>query len=194
MNANSVSRRGLFSILPAGCIGCASGGVCMGQAPAEHGWTEKSDMTWEDVFRFSFQKDYIPLLKELAEQIGREKFVGMIQKATTDVVLKKAAQRPKREFSFPALVAGWKTMPALMQHALTAEILEETATSFEYKVTRCLWAKSFVESKAGDIGYAAICYPDYAVASSLSPKLKLVRTKTLMQGDDYCNLRYVMEA
>jgi len=189
----SVSRRGLFSILPAGCLGCAGATMCSAQAPAEHSWTEKSDMTWEDVFRFSYQKDYIPLLKELAEQVGREKFVGMIQKATTDVVMKKAAQRPKREISMATLVAGWKTMPPLMQHALTAEIVEETATSFEYKVTKCLWAKSFLESKAGDIGYAAICYPDYVVASSLNSKLKLVRTKTLMQGDDHCNLRYVME-
>jgi hypothetical protein len=32
------------------------------------------------------------------------------------------------------------------------------------------------------------------VARGLNPKLKLIRTKTLMQGDDGCSLRYVMEA
>jgi hypothetical protein len=37
-----------------------------------------------------------------------------------------------------------------------------------------------------------ICYPDYAVAKGLNPRL--IRAKTLMQGDDSCSLRYVMEA
>ena len=51
----------------------------------------------------------------------------------------------------------------------------------------------FREEDAADIGYAMVCYPDYAVARGLNPKLRLVRTKTLMQGDDSCGLRYVME-
>jgi hypothetical protein len=51
----------------------------------------------------------------------------------------------------------------------------------------------FRDQKAGDIGYAMFCYPDYAVAKSLNPKLKLIRTQTLMQGDDSCGLRYVMD-
>jgi hypothetical protein len=75
-----------------------------------------------------------------------------------------------------------------------AEIVEDSAQAFEYRISQCLWAKMFREEDAGDIGYAAVCYPDYAVASALSPKLKLVRTKTLMQGHDCCNLRYVMES
>jgi hypothetical protein len=56
-----------------------------------------------------------------------------------------------------------------------------------------LWAKAFRDENAGDLGYAMVCYPDYAVAKGLNPKLKLIRTKTLMQGDDSCSLRYVME-
>jgi hypothetical protein len=61
-------------------------------------------------------------------------------------------------------------------------------------VKKCLWAKVFRDGDAADIGYAMVCYPDYAVARGLNPKLKLIRTKTLMQGDDGCSLRYVMEA
>jgi hypothetical protein len=86
-----------------------------------------------------------------------------------------------------------KNMPPIIQHALEAEIVEQTPDAFEYRVTKCLWSKAFRESAAADIGYAIICHPDYAVARSLNPKLKLIRTKTLMQGDDCCVLRYVME-
>lgn len=92
-----------------------------------------------------------------------------------------------------AFAANMKKVPPLIQHALEAEVVEETPQAFEYRVTKCLWAKVFREEEAGDIGYAMICHPDYAVAKGLNPKLKLIRTQTLMQGYDSCRLRYVME-
>ena len=76
-----------------------------------------------------------------------------------------------------------------MQHALDAEIVEQSAEVFEYRVKKCLRAKVFRDSNAADIGYGMVCYPDYAVARGL----KLIRTRTLMQGDAECSLGYVME-
>ena len=87
-----------------------------------------------------------------------------------------------------------QNVPPVIQHALEAEIVEQSPEAFEYRVTKCLWAKVFCDMDAGDIGYSMVCYPDYAVARRLNPKLRLIRTKTLMQSDDCCNLRYVMEA
>ena len=194
---SGLSRRDLFSILPAGavgCLGCAHA-ICA-QAPqssSSHSWTEKADMSWEEVFRFAYQKDLIPLLNQLAEQIGREKFVAMLKGAVDEVVRKKTSGRPPTVPDLVALAANLNRMPPLMQHALDFEVVERTAEAFEYRVKKCLWAQAFRDSNAGDIGYAMVCYPDYAVARSLNPKLKLIRTKTLMQGDDGCSLRYVME-
>jgi hypothetical protein len=79
------------------------------------------------------------------------------------------------------------------QHALTTEIVEDEEKAFEIKVTECLWAKTFREAQASDIGYATICYQDYAMSQGFSPKLKMIRTKTLMQGHEYCNHRWVWE-
>jgi hypothetical protein len=107
-----------------------------------------------------------------------------------------ASRHTRVEGGFPdlvALAANLNRMPPLMQHALDVEIVERSAEAFEYLVKKCLWTKAFRDSNAADIGYAMICYPDYAVAWSLNPKLKLSRTKTLMQGDAKCGLRYVME-
>jgi hypothetical protein len=81
-----------------------------------------------------------------------------------------------------------KNMPPVIQHALEAEIVEQSPEAFEYRVKRCLWAKTFRDEGAGDIGYALVCYPDYAVARGLNPKLQLIRMKTLMEGDDSCSL------
>jgi hypothetical protein len=61
------------------------------------------------------------------------------------------------------------------------------------KVTECLWAKTFREADAADIGYRCICRADYVTAKAFNPKLELVRDKTLMQGHACCNHRYVMQ-
>jgi len=198
--AAPLSRRGLFAILQAGavgCLGCARAAVCMPSTedpPAGHGWTEKTGMTWEQMFRFAYQKDLIPLLKALAGQLGREEFVRMLRDAGDAVVRQKTAGRPPVVPDLVTFAANMKNIPPLIQHALEAEIVEQTPEAFAYRVKKCLWAKVFREGDAGDIGYAMVCYPDYAVARALNPKLKLIRTNTLMQGDDSCMLRYVMEA
>ena len=193
----ALSRRGLFTIFPlgAGCLGCARA-ACAQQTqepPPGHSWAEKADMSWEEIFRFAFQKDQIPLFKALSERLGREEFVRLLQDTVDAVVRTKTAGRAPMIPDLLTLAARMRNMPPLMQHALEAEIVEQTPEAFEYRVKRCLWAKVFREEEAADIGYAIICYPDYAVARSLNPRLKLIRTATLMQGDGSCRLRYVME-
>ncbi len=151
-------------------------------------------MTWEETFRFAYQKDVIPLLQALSESVGRDRFVQMLREAGDEVVRKKTAGRPPVIRDLTSMATGMKNMPALMQHALQAEVVEQTPEAFEYRVKKCLWAKTFRDEDAADIGYAMVCYPDYAVARGLNPKLKLIRTRTLMQGDEFCSLRYVMES
>ena len=194
-----LSRRGLLTVLPAGaagCLGCARAAACAQQTQeplAGHSWAEKADLTWEQIFRFAYQKDLIPLLRALSERLGREEFVRLLQEAGDAVVGKKTAGRPPMVRDLVTFAANMKNMPPIIQHTLEAEIIEQTPEAFEYRVKKCLWAKVFRDENAADIGYAMICYPDYSVARSLNPKLKLIRTKTLMQGDDSCGLRYVME-
>ena len=196
---DSFSRRTLFSILPAGAIGCLGCARAMGCAqpsqeePTRHSWAEKADVTWEEMFRFAYQKDLIPVLRELGAQLGREEFCGMLRRAADEVVRKKTAGRPPAVRDLVSFASNMKNVPPLMQHALEAEIVEQSPAAFEYRVKKCLWAKVFREGDVADIGYAMVCYPDYAVAKGLNPKLKLVRTRTLMQGDEACSLRYVME-
>ena len=71
------------------------------------------------------------------------------------------------------------------------EIVEDTETAFELKVSECLPAAVFRDADAAEIGYASVCWGDYAWAQGFNPKIKLVRDKTLMEGDKYCNHRYI---
>ena len=145
---------------------CAGNGLrtTFAGGPTRHSWAEKADVTWEEMFRFAYQKDLIPVLRELGAQLGREEFVGMLRRAADEVVRKKTAGRPPAVRDLATFASNMKNMPPLMQHALEAEIVEQSPEAFEYRVKKCLWAKVFRDGDVADIGYAMVCYPDYAVA------------------------------
>jgi hypothetical protein len=185
--AEEVSRRSLFRVLPAAGTACFG---CLNAQTAAHSPSEKADITWEDLFRFAYRKDLIPMLKGLSARLGKERTVELLKEIMSEAAGKPRAQQMK-DLTF--LAAGMKGMSPLYQHALVGEVLAESPQLFEYKVTSCLWAKSFREEGAGELGYAMICYPDYAVATSFSPKIRLQREKTLMQGHECCHFRYTME-
>ncbi len=82
---------------------------------------------------------------------------------------------------------------AMFQNMMTHDIIERSEKAYEIKVTECLWAKTFQERKAEDIGYATVCYSDFSSAKAAHAKISLERTKTIMQGHGYCNHRWIWE-
>jgi hypothetical protein len=78
---------------------------------------------------------------------------------------------------------------------LTHEIVEDTENAFGLRVTECIWASVFREADlGGDIGHAAICNMDYYWPPAFNPNFRMERTRTLMQGHDHCNHRYLSGA
>jgi L-2-amino-thiazoline-4-carboxylic acid hydrolase len=137
--------------------------------------------------------EFIQLAKALEKEMGQEKLLAFLKKNTEARLFQvgqlQAKQSPDQTFS--TYVKTFKG-PAY-DKTLTMEIVEDSDKAFELKVTECLWASTFLQAKAGEIGYAAVCYGDYAWAQGFNPKIRLVRDKTLMQGHDRCNHRYVWE-
>ncbi len=160
-----------------------------------HKFKMDAGMTMEQVFGVAYQKDYIPTMKMMMRQMGNRKFLEMLKKSSEMRFTPEAnPEVEKGEISmteFVALIKGMAEGPAKLIQ--TAEFTEENDHVFEMKITECLWAKTFREADAAQIGYAGICYQDYAWSKSLNPKLTLYREKTLMQGGDCCINRWVME-
>ena len=167
----------------------------IGQDKAKkHKFSNPSNLTFEQFFQVAYANAYIPQMQYLADEIGRVRILEMIKKGAAEniiKVIKDSPQRfPKRDFA--TFVSFFKNNPQL-DNTLTYSIVEDTDKAFEVKVTECLWAKTFLYAKAGDIGFAGVCFADYASASAFNPKIKMIRDKTLMQGHDCCNHRYVFE-
>lgn len=175
------------------CLGCArlvSAGDEAG-TPA-HKFAADSGMTYEQVYQFAYVRGFIPMMRVLADEVG----LDTIQAAASESVRVVAPERfqafPERDMA--AWIAVLKTPDPLVDHALTVEIVDESDTAVEVRVTECLWATTFRDANAADIGYACICHPDFAMAEAFNPKLRMIRDKTLMQGHSHCNHRWVVKA
>ncbi len=101
----------------------------------------------------------------------------------------------RRVTSFKEFKDYWKNaaVDEYIFHASTVEFPEESDTVLQCKVTECLWAKTFRELGAAEFGKIMLCDPDFPFASTMNPKLKLERTKTLMEGYDCCDHRYIWD-
>jgi hypothetical protein len=136
-------------------------------------------------------RSFIRFARFLQEEIGEQRVIELIKKQT-EQRLKEQAKRDLEKLGksdFKSYISIFRD-PGMVA-SLTMEIIEDTDTVFEIKVTDCLSAESFLPYKAGDIGYAAVCWGDYNWASDFNPKIKLIRDKTLMQGHDCCNHKYI---
>jgi hypothetical protein len=147
-------------------------------------------MTYRQIVRMRNQS-FIQFARFLQKEIGNEKVIELIKKHTDERLLQRAKEDLKRlgKSDFKSYISIFRD--PRMQASLTMEIIQDTDKIFEIKVTDCLAAESFLPYKAGDIGYAAVCWGDYIWAEGFNPKIKLIRDKTLMQGHDCCNHKYI---
>ena len=91
---------------------------------------------------------------------------------------------------FQTFVATFR--PPRLEDALTHEIVEDSEKVFEVRVTECVWAAAFREAGLdGEIGHAAVCNMDYYWPTAFNSDFIMERDKTLMQGHDHCNHRYI---
>ena len=156
------------------------------EMPRIHKFNKELTLTYEEAFEWRFGY-YIEIMQQLAECIGREKLIKMIKHAVDN---RSEVGKDDPDHTLTKYIEGGKNT---FKNMMTWEIIEESEGVYEMKVTECLWAKTFQEREASDIGYATICYSDFADARAYHSKLKLVRTKTLMQGDNCCNHRWTWE-
>ncbi len=204
----AVGRRGfLLHVVPACALTCLAlktdpvealgqSGSAQPAQPAGHKFDKEypQKLTYRQLFQAEYASAFIPLVQVMKRTLGAEKTIGLLKDYSSEAAARQApvaAKRTggndmpalKRLFADPAIGAIW-----------TPEVVQNTDTVYELRVSECLWATTFRQANAGEEGYAAVCNGDYAFAKALNPRLELTRDKTLMQGHECCNHRYTWKA
>lgn len=197
-------RQLLAQVLPAGAFACLfcrhALAATAAQAkdavpPTRRKSEEPCGMSYEELFGFAYAYDFIPAMKAMAAEMGREKLLENLKRAYSAAAVERVRERLKNnpKDDLATYTADLRDPIPLLEHALSFQVVEDTPTAFAARVTECLWAKTFREAAAADIGYACLCHTEFAAVPVFNPRMKLLFTKTLMQGDDCCNPRYVVE-
>jgi L-2-amino-thiazoline-4-carboxylic acid hydrolase-like protein len=136
--------------------------------------------------------EFIQLAKTLVRELGEERTLEILKAHTRNRMLALGRSGAERagDNSFASYINIFRS-PSLLE-TLSMEIVEDTDRVFEIKVTECLSHEIYKAADFdGKFGFASVCYGDYAWAEGYNPKIKLIRNKTLMEGHDGCNHRYV---
>jgi hypothetical protein len=131
-------------------------------------------------------------IRTLREEIGDAETIRLlnIDSEKIGVMQGEAQKQSFPDTSFKTFVAQFR--PPNFAEMLTHDVVKDTEDTFELEVTECIIASVFREAGlGGDIGHAAVCNMDYHWPPAFNPSIKMERSKTLMEGDDCCNHRYV---
>ncbi|MCP4723404.1 MAG: L-2-amino-thiazoline-4-carboxylic acid hydrolase [bacterium] len=160
----------------------------------EHKFDKEMKLT---VRRFWANKAYdsLRVIMPVVEEMGEEKAVEFLKSIAYKRAGANGARYKDRKGTddFETFKTRFIGPGSYSDSLIEATVVENTAKAFEIKVTECVIAEPYIETKLGKYGYAYQCWGDHCWQDGYNKKIKLIRDKTLMQGHDYCNHRYVFE-
>jgi hypothetical protein len=150
-----------------------------------------------DVDLFTQRCIEVQLLKQIYEELNKEMGEENAKKMLQKIINRSALEQGKSmaaEFGGNTtrhLAAALKTFT--IGGANELDLLELTGEIFSFNVTRCKYAEMYKELGLEELGLVLSCNRDFAFAEGFNPDLKLTRTKTILEGSDYCDFRYELK-
>ena len=133
-----------------------------------------------------------PVIRELARRFGKEEALAILKRVNQQEAFERG-----RKMGGNSRV---NTMDLLVKDVATwgqdgvweMEVLEQTPTRYFFNVTRCPYYEKYRELGLEEFGVELSCCRDEPFARGLDLNLKLVRTKTIMEGAPCCDFRYTL--
>jgi hypothetical protein len=176
---------------PAAAFGTRSPGQAASRSTSNR-FDEALDqpLTYRQMFEAQCE-EFIPLSKRLEETLGHERTVEILKAHSSDRGAKTAKAVVERlgGNAFDTVKTLFSPGNPSFGTTMVFDVVESTEKVHELRVAACLWADTWRKADAGELGFAAVCWGDYAGFRAFSPNLELVRTQTLMQGHPCCNHR-----
>lgn len=166
-------------------------------APGEpHKFDAEFDRTTTQRRRVSEQhRNLIGFIKTLQTQIEEKELIRLLNIYSSELGREVGARQAQSspDTSFQTFVKVFR--PPSYADVLTHEVVEDTENVFQLRVTECVWASVYRDAGlGGEIGHAAVCNMDYDWPQAFNSSFRMERDKTLMQGHDHCNHRYIAKA
>jgi L-2-amino-thiazoline-4-carboxylic acid hydrolase len=133
-----------------------------------------------------------PVIRAVSQRIGRDEALAILIKVNQQEAFERGQRlmRTEGQNGIEALaddVASWGD-----GGNWEMAVLEKTPATFFFNVLRCPYYEKYQELGLVAYGVGFSCCRDEPFARGLNPQLTLVRTKTIMEGADYCDFRYYL--
>jgi hypothetical protein len=136
------------------------------------------------------------LFDTLAEEVGRARAVEILTKAVVRMAEAAGARFAEgRSGGRNDLSAYAEILPIWQEGgALELDLAVGSPGRLEFDVTRCRYAEMYRELGIPELGAVLSCNRDGAFCTGFNPAIALTRTKTIMEGAERCDFRYVTPA
>ena len=131
-----------------------------------------------------------PLIEAFMKEMGRETGLKVARRVMTELGRQGGVDLAKQMGgdSIAHLAEGHKEYAT--EDAYEMEVLKLTEGSYHVDIKRCRYAEMYRELGLEELGFILSCTRDFAFTEGFNPNIKLIRTKTLMTGDEVCNYRF----
>jgi hypothetical protein len=75
--------------------------------------------------------------------------------------------------------------------AMKINIIKKDEDELCFNVTSCKYAQMYEKLGIKELGCILSCNRDFSFIEGFNPDIELIRTKTIMEGHEYCDFRYV---
>lgn len=135
-----------------------------------------------------------PMLERFADEFGTERVHELARDVVVDVAREQGAAIADSLGN-----NDLETFAASMEHwmqdgALEVEILERTAETFRFNVTRCRYAEMYRSLGISELGATLSCNRDATLIEGFNGDIEFNRTQTIMSGADHCDFAYRLPA
>lgn len=199
---DTIGRRELLTrtvpVCAFACLGLGRfpGLAGLGQTPiqqAQHKFDVPQDISLSVRQRTQLMsRGLMQFIQVLKNEFDEPELVRLLNLMSADIGRQVGARqaRSSPDTSFQTFVQVFR--PPNFEDSLTHEVVEDTEKVFALEVTECVSAEVMRSAGLdGEIGHAAVCNMDYYWPTAFNPNFKMERTKTLMQGHNICNHRYI---
>ncbi|MHA2003044.1 MAG: L-2-amino-thiazoline-4-carboxylic acid hydrolase [Candidatus Thorarchaeota archaeon] len=159
---------------------------------AAHKFQNEVQTTYEKYFRRVYT-GFVEFFRELEMTMPKDQLLAALRTWSEQSSIKSVGEL--RVASFEEFKDYWKTVSYgdYFSHVVTVDFPHESDKEMQCKYTECLFAETFRELSAEDLGKIIGCDGDHPFIKTMNPNLRLERTKTLMEGHDQCNHKFVWD-